>query len=197
MVVYSDELCHWAKGSVGKNHKYLKREWKNGRWRYYYATAKPISLGLDERKALKAYEKTAKVTRMDKFKTKGNSIASEMSIIVGNPKEVYKERDAAYRSMREASSNIKKADRDIEQYSSNPRKLLKLQERKERSQKVDDARRKKYEATQAYDNAAKDYKEANDWISGHVDLQMKYNKTLLGQAEDKIKRGKAFIKSLF
>lgn len=38
MVVYSDELCHWAKGSVGKNHKYLKREWKNGRWRYYYST---------------------------------------------------------------------------------------------------------------------------------------------------------------
>ena len=23
MVVYSDELCHWAKGSVGKNHKYI------------------------------------------------------------------------------------------------------------------------------------------------------------------------------
>lgn len=38
MVVYSDELCHWAKGSVGKNHKYLKREWKNGRWHYYYST---------------------------------------------------------------------------------------------------------------------------------------------------------------
>lgn len=38
MVVYSDELCHWVKGSVGKNHKYLKREWKNGRWHYYYST---------------------------------------------------------------------------------------------------------------------------------------------------------------
>lgn len=38
MVVYSDELCHWAKGSVGKNHKYIKREWKNGRWHYYYST---------------------------------------------------------------------------------------------------------------------------------------------------------------
>lgn len=31
MVVYSDELCHWAKGSVGKNHKYIKREWKYNR----------------------------------------------------------------------------------------------------------------------------------------------------------------------
>lgn len=38
MVVYSDELCHWAKGSARKNHKYLKREWKNGRWRYWYST---------------------------------------------------------------------------------------------------------------------------------------------------------------
>ena len=44
MVVYSDELCHWAKGSVGKNHKYLKREWKNGRWKYYYSTKPDTSL---------------------------------------------------------------------------------------------------------------------------------------------------------
>ena len=57
MVVYSDELCHWAKGSVGKNHKYIKREWKNGRWRYYYPEAKIPSLGLTSRevKVGKAY----------------------------------------------------------------------------------------------------------------------------------------------
>lgn len=45
MVVYSDELCHWAKGSTTKNHKYIKREWKNGRWRYYYSKTPDKSLG--------------------------------------------------------------------------------------------------------------------------------------------------------
>lgn len=37
MVVYSDELCHGIKGWTKPGHKYLKREWKNGRWRYYYS----------------------------------------------------------------------------------------------------------------------------------------------------------------
>lgn len=35
---YSDELYHFGirKGWTKKNHKYIKREWKNGRWVYYY-----------------------------------------------------------------------------------------------------------------------------------------------------------------
>lgn len=45
MVVYSDELCHWAKGSTRKNHKYLKREWRNGHWRYWYSTDYDKSIG--------------------------------------------------------------------------------------------------------------------------------------------------------
>ena len=45
MVVYSDELCHWAKGSTTKDHKYIRREWKNGRWRYYYSKTPDKSLG--------------------------------------------------------------------------------------------------------------------------------------------------------
>lgn len=45
MVVYSDELCHWAKGSTNKDHKYIRREWKNGRWRYYYSKTPDKSLG--------------------------------------------------------------------------------------------------------------------------------------------------------
>lgn len=55
MVVYSDELCHWAKGSVGKNHKYIKREWKNGRWRYYYPEAKIPSLKAKAEEIAKKY----------------------------------------------------------------------------------------------------------------------------------------------
>lgn len=40
MVVYSDELCHGIRGWTKPGHKYIKREWKNGHWRYYYS-AKP------------------------------------------------------------------------------------------------------------------------------------------------------------
>lgn len=36
-LVSTDELMHYAKGSEGKNHKYYKREWKNGGWQYYYS----------------------------------------------------------------------------------------------------------------------------------------------------------------
>lgn len=36
--VTDDELSHaWLKkGEQKKDHKYIKREWKNGKWRYYY-----------------------------------------------------------------------------------------------------------------------------------------------------------------
>lgn len=35
---FDNELIHWGlkKGQARKEHKYIKREWKNGRWRYYY-----------------------------------------------------------------------------------------------------------------------------------------------------------------
>lgn len=36
MVVYSDELCHGIRGWIKSGHKYIKREWHNGRWRYWY-----------------------------------------------------------------------------------------------------------------------------------------------------------------
>lgn len=152
MVVYSDELCHWAKGSVGKNHKYIKREWKNGQWRYYYPEAKIPSLGLNARKKLKDYEKTAVVTTVDKYESNGDSVGMRTTTTIGDPKRVYEKRDNAYKALREDRSD---------------------------------------------EYAKRDFEESNKWISGHVDLQMAYNKTLLGQAEDKIKRGKAFIKSLF
>lgn len=35
----SDHLAH-KKGEERKDHKYIKREWKNGKWRYYYDTPK-------------------------------------------------------------------------------------------------------------------------------------------------------------
>lgn len=45
MTVYSDELCHGIKGWTKPGHKYLTREWKNGRWRYYYSKTPDKSLG--------------------------------------------------------------------------------------------------------------------------------------------------------
>lgn len=36
--VSQDELYHawFKKGEAAKNHKYIRREWRNGQWRYYY-----------------------------------------------------------------------------------------------------------------------------------------------------------------
>ena len=36
MIVYSDELRHGIRGWIKSGHKYIKREWHNGRWRYWY-----------------------------------------------------------------------------------------------------------------------------------------------------------------
>ena len=34
----SEELVHWLKrGEQAEDHKYVKREWRNGRWQYWYA----------------------------------------------------------------------------------------------------------------------------------------------------------------
>ena len=38
-LVDEDELYHWARGEQSKNHKYVKREKKNGKWVYYYSDA--------------------------------------------------------------------------------------------------------------------------------------------------------------
>lgn len=36
--VSEDELYHtwFKKGEAAKDHKYIRREWRNGRWRYWY-----------------------------------------------------------------------------------------------------------------------------------------------------------------
>lgn len=36
MDIFEQELLHYAKGSTKKNAKYAKREFRNGRWVYYY-----------------------------------------------------------------------------------------------------------------------------------------------------------------
>ena len=36
---HSEDLTHWlGKGEAASDHKYTKREWKNGRWQYWYDT---------------------------------------------------------------------------------------------------------------------------------------------------------------
>lgn len=44
-VYFGGTLEHSAKGSERKNHKYTKREWKNGRWVYTYDSVKMDSKG--------------------------------------------------------------------------------------------------------------------------------------------------------
>ena len=51
---YPTVLIH-KRGEERDNHKYVKREWKNGKWKYWYEDVKD-KLGVDERQALKRKE---------------------------------------------------------------------------------------------------------------------------------------------
>lgn len=43
----NNELYHWLKkGEAAKDHKYVRREWKNGEWRYYYDNDDQADKGL-------------------------------------------------------------------------------------------------------------------------------------------------------
>jgi hypothetical protein len=69
MIVPSDELYHW--GWKKKDAKYIKREWKNGRWQYTYAA----DLKADYQKKANAaatYSKQAKSARAKNIANEDN-----------------------------------------------------------------------------------------------------------------------------
>lgn len=180
MVVYSDELCHWAKGSVGKNHKYIKREWKNGRWRYYYSGAKLPSLGLNARKKLKDYEKTARAELDFGTDAFGTRISTES---YGFPDDPYAE--------------MRQRQNEMHQYAS---KSSKLARQAEKAKSAYDKAEFEYEANRYAELAANSTEKWNrqvEWVSKHKELQSKYNATFLGKAENSIQKGKTFVQSLF
>lgn len=105
---YEEELYHIAKKTAPrKDHKYLKREWKNGRWKYYYdfASAKKdrktainnkinqwknnVKVGADKIKAdVKTEAKKTTDKAVDATLKRTNENAAKLNKLVDKAKEV-------------------------------------------------------------------------------------------------------------
>ena len=48
MIYGVDYIAHSARYKARKNHKYIERYWKNGRWNYVYRPKKGVSFNLTE-----------------------------------------------------------------------------------------------------------------------------------------------------
>lgn len=94
----SDELQHWLKkGEQKDDHKYIKREWKNGRWQYWYKTNSLAG------KAKNTINKKATDTKND-VKT---AISNAKTNVTEKAKEkVDKTTDKALAKVNEASKGI-------------------------------------------------------------------------------------------
>ena len=112
-------LQHWGfkKGEERKDHKYIKREWKNGRWQYYYDNGKGshTNLKLVSRVAdrLGADEKTKYKNAEANKKNADNAFSKAYEIVREKPSDIaytkYYERlnakqkaDDQYRTAKEA-----------------------------------------------------------------------------------------------
>ena len=168
MIVYSDELCHWAKGSVGKNHKYVKREWKKGKWVYTYPKNSSPSIseriGIKQRRELKAHEKMAKP--------------------YGGVSNMYDRQQSQYDRMVSEWQKSKEIEQDIKNLDpSNPVDLVKKLVKK-----------RDYEGAKFKSQLAEnELKETTDWVVKHYALQRRYDATWLGHASDSINRAKSWL----
>lgn len=165
MVVYSDELCHWAKGSTTKDHKYIKREWKNGRWRYYYSKAKKTiddKIGFTARKNLINYG------------------TFEDGVNYGLKEYIAKNNiDATRKEMSDARNSLS----GIKGLKDSPYK----------KSLMDSAYDRLITAEKRNMSAQGAHAEASAWYSRYVDLQEKYDATFLGKAEKKIKSARNWL----
>ena len=168
MVVYSNELCHWAKGSTTKDHKYIKREWKNGRWVYTYPYKKSLSdrLGINQARALKSHEAEAKR--------------------YGGVSGMYERQSELYDKVLSEARTAKTIKDDLASLDKSDN-LLKDVKRLSLNRKYNESIKKSKDSE-------KKLAETNDWIVKHYKLQRQYDVTFLGKVSDTINRGKSWIK---
>ena len=148
-------LQHWGlkKGEEKEDHKYIKREWKNGRWQYYYETPSKggSTNGNTKRHDLKGLTKLADWAGADE-KTKYETTARNKT----NADDAFSK---AYAKVRKEPSNIA---------------YTKYYERLDAKQKTDkqyDTAKKAYEKTLLGGGVQKALKKA----SNDVAFEVKYN----------------------
>ena len=91
MNMYNRYLYHGIeKGSALPNHKYTRREWRNGRWYYYYedATTGKTDISIEKTKIERVVDKAAANTRrsIDQLVHNGSEFVKKMLSIDEEPR---------------------------------------------------------------------------------------------------------------
>ena len=88
----NEELVHSLKGSSWKDHKYIDKVFKNGKWLYIYKSTPGSDKGTSiEKPTVREYSKINKngtVTHYKEYTTKGNSWLSKRREVRGNDNHV-------------------------------------------------------------------------------------------------------------
>lgn len=97
-ILYTDEeLAHSLKGSSWKNHKYIDKFFKNGKWVYIYKGPDGKVPEINNKPTVREYSKINKngtVTHVKEYTKKGNSWLSKKREVRGSDNHVtiYKEK---------------------------------------------------------------------------------------------------------
>ena len=106
--VDSNELYHWfGKGESAKNHKYIKREWKQGKWKYTYPSEDTDSSKTSNTKsAVKSHviQKHIEVGRARLFNSRSNASDKSTNAKPSGTAKVSKEylKEVLYNSQKNA-----------------------------------------------------------------------------------------------
>ena len=92
MSTYNRALYHGAKkGSERPNHKYIRREWKNGRWYYYYedSVTGKVDVSIEKTKIERTVNDAADNARrsIDRLVYNGSEFIKQMLGINERPRE--------------------------------------------------------------------------------------------------------------
>ena len=169
-----DELMHWGikKGEAKKDHKYIRRYWKNNRWVYVYDDGKG---GKRDLKMLTKVADLAGADEKEKLRRSKENYLRE----TGNSDSI---RTANFRTsaMRYNRDSTSKTVKDMELQAvrgyTNPNYAKAKQEEK----KARTSFNKAYLAKDQYERSKK-----------------AYGKTIMGFSENMINKGKNFINNLF
>lgn len=195
-------LCHWGlkKGEEKEDHKYTKREWKNGRWVYWYDNGTGMkSTGNISQEALKRnFEQDAYVDRLnsdksalypqsyDAYRTYQKKQKTGLDFLKDKlGLDEYKMYKETRRNKEHSESSLKESE---ENASTARKKYERARDYIKNQSSVDDT----YTNWQDKERTAKMYKYyANRYASAFVDSQKEFFNTPIGkvyEGHEKIKK---------
>lgn len=127
----SDYIEHGLFGREKKNHKYLLREWANGKWKYYYTQAQIAARKLgskvtkkDNSKEIKQLQKTANDARKQSTKAGSDLKKSIINSVSNGKKKVGKLLQnigkTSTKALKNAQKQIKSGQKAVQKFLSDP-----------------------------------------------------------------------------